>query len=232
MRYIPLMLILSMMIAKVSASDASQSHESILNSAKQYIVGILQQQGRGDFEIAMAPLDARLQLPLCGVPLQAFTTSNLGNSGYLTVGVRCAGAKPWSIYTSARVKSYQEVMVLTRPMHRGELVTARDLSLRRMEIADLRDDYFVSAKPALNQRLTRSLTAGSVLYANQLTPVKLVKRGEKIHIQAHTPYLVVKMSGEALMDGVKGQRIRVRNARSRRIIEGVVVARGVIQVGL
>jgi flagella basal body P-ring formation protein FlgA len=38
------------------------------------------------------------------------------------------------------------------------------------------------------------------------------------------------MQGQALSDGVPGQTIRVRNLRSRKIIEGVVTANGNVVV--
>jgi flagella basal body P-ring formation protein FlgA len=40
------------------------------------------------------------------------------------------------------------------------------------------------------------------------------------------------MSGKALADGVAGQRVQVRNLSSRRVVEGTVVAPGLIRVSL
>jgi flagella basal body P-ring formation protein FlgA len=40
------------------------------------------------------------------------------------------------------------------------------------------------------------------------------------------------MQGEAVMDGRRGERIRVRSLSSKKIVEGVVTAPGVIKVTL
>ena len=40
----------------------------------------------------------------------------------------------------------------------------------------------------------------------------------------------VRMNGEALADGTQGKVVRVRNASSKRIVEGEVIAKGMVKV--
>jgi flagella basal body P-ring formation protein FlgA len=74
--------------------------------------------------------------------------------------------------------------------------------------------------------------AGMVLTPALLKPQLLIKRGEKVTILADTGAVQVRMEGKALMDGARGQVIRVRNLSSKREVEAAVVAPGIVQVRL
>jgi flagella basal body P-ring formation protein FlgA len=58
----------------------------------------------------------------------------------------------------------------------------------------------------------------------------LVKRGDTVTITTSNPNLAIAMQGTALMDGAQGQRIRVKNTTSNRVISGVVTKAGVVSV--
>ncbi|MDC9727989.1 MAG: flagellar basal body P-ring formation chaperone FlgA, partial [Methyloprofundus sp.] len=76
----------------------------------------------------------------------------------------------------------------------------------------------------------RHLQAGSILRPAQLITQKLVKKGDKVTILAKSKSFKIHMSGHALMDGRLGDTIRVKNSKSKRIIEGTVIRSGVISV--
>jgi len=59
---------------------------------------------------------------------------------------------------------------------------------------------------------------------------KLVHRGEHIMLVALAGNMEVRMSGTALSDAVLGQRVRVKNISSKRVVEGIVEAAGIVKV--
>jgi len=56
--------------------------------------------------------------------------------------------------------------------------------------------------------------------------------GERVVLEAAGGGIAVQVEGEALAGGALGQRVRVRNLATRRIVEGKVAGSGLVQMGL
>ena len=84
----------------------------------------------------------------------------------------------------------------------------------------------------LEALLKLTLKPGAVLSPGQLRRPPAVKRGSQVTILGRAGGIEVRMSGKALSDGARGQRIKVRNSSSSRQIEGTVIARGTVEVTL
>ena len=210
------------------AEENSQSLDSIYAFVKATIEANL--SGNGDFEINVLPLDTQLKLAECSKPLESFKTNNLIKAGRVSIGVHCSGEKKWSIFVSAIIKSYAFVIVLTRPVQRGEIISQQHLSLERMDISNTRGDYATGFEQIENKEAARNLPSGSILGMKSIVEPPLIKRKDKVSINSGEAGFSVQMSGIALMDGAKGQVIRVKNESSGRVISGTVVEAGVVLV--
>lgn len=211
------------------AAGENQPHETLLATARAFLESRAGDEP-GETVVEVAPIDPRLQLAACDTPLEAFGYGDGGRSGHVTVGVRCTGTTPWTVYLRATVHRYREVAVLRNALARDAAIGAADVDFVRKDIAELRGGYLSDPTQILDSRAKRALPAGTVLAPGLLTAPRLVRRGQEVLIRSGDGVLAVQMSGEALADGEEGQRIRVRNSRSRRIVEGRVVAPGVVEV--
>jgi flagella basal body P-ring formation protein FlgA len=63
-----------------------------------------------------------------------------------------------------------------------------------------------------------------------LAPELLVKRGSQVILRAGAGMFEVNVVGKALSDAAEGERVRVKNVKSQRIVEGYVMADGSVQV--
>lgn len=205
-----------------------QSHADIYQAVTDYINATLDTDS--DYEISIAQLDNRLKLPKCPSRLQAFTpsTSSL-QAGRLSIGVRCQNPG-WSIFTSVTLKIYANVVVLTQPIRRGQILTRHHLTTVKRDTAKLRNGYFKRIDLVENKQAKRNLAAGTALNRGLVTEPTLIKRGERIIISASAPNFDIRMQGLALMDGIKGQAIRVKNVSSGRTIAAKVVKAGLVSV--
>ncbi len=217
-----------LMSALSHADENSQSLESIYAFVKATIETKL--SGSGDFEINVLPLDTQLKLAECSKPLESFKTNNLIKAGRVSIGVHCSGEKKWSIFVSAIIKAYASVIVLTRPVQRGEIISQQHLSLERMDVSTTRGDYATDFEQIENKEAARNLPSGAILGMKSIIEPPLVKRKDKVSINSGEAGFSVQMSGIALMDGAKGQVIRVKNESSGRVISGTVVEAGVVLV--
>jgi flagella basal body P-ring formation protein FlgA len=213
------------------AADGWQSHASILEAITALVESDFRHKAQ-EFQMEPIKLDPRLRLPLCDRPLEAFFLSGRRESGFLSLGVRCEGTHPWTVYSKVRVKAYRNVVVLKNAVRQGAMLTEADLGLEKRDLAELRGNYFTSYEPVINRPVRRTLAAGAVLSPDWLTVPKLIRRGQKVTLQAQSSHFAIKVSGHALSDGEAGQRIRIRNDQSQRIVEGIVAGPGLVLIRL
>jgi flagella basal body P-ring formation protein FlgA len=177
-------------------------------------------------------LDPRLRLKQCGEPLDAFPTGTRRFIGATTVGVRCGGPNPWSLYVSARVAVQESVLVAARPLARGETLGTADVRLVERDLSNLHHGYFEKPGQAVGKVLKQRVSEGDVIRPTQLTEPKMVHRGQRVVLTAEAAGLQVRMAGKALADGATGDWIKVQNLSSNRIVEGEVIAAGVVKIKL
>ncbi|KFI21696.1 flagellar basal body P-ring formation chaperone FlgA [Nitrosococcus oceani] len=184
----------------------------------------------GNIEVTPGSLDRRLRLPKCSHPLKAFFPSGSRPRGNTTVGVRCTGETPWTVYLSVKMAVYGKVLVATHAISSGFPLSLADLRLERRDLSELRQGYLNEPAQAVGKRLKRPVGLGAIITPGMLEIPKLIRRGQQVILMATAPGLQVNMKGQALEDAGAGEHIRVRNTSSRRIVEGTVTAAGLVQV--
>ena len=216
----------------LQATEETQSRTSIQQAAHQFIVSETRAAHESAPDIQVGRLDRRLRLTACSQSLQAFLPPGGRTLGNITVGVRCSGIKPWTIYVPVKVVAYKKVLVVNRPMKRGEVLSENELDLATRDLSTLRSSYLTEAAHAAGKTLKRSIPSGTVLNVSMLTSPRIIRRGQVVTLISRSGGLQVRATGKALMDGASGQRIRVQNKTSRKVVEGVVISSGVVQIPL
>jgi flagella basal body P-ring formation protein FlgA len=115
-------------------------------------------------------------------------------------------------------------------LNKGDVLTEADLEYTEVNLSRIRYGYFTEKEQLLGQQLKRRLPQNRLIKANYVEPPTLVKRGELVSIVAENNGFSVKMSGTAMSNGSKGERVQVRNNSSKRIVEGVVEEFGVVSI--
>ncbi|NKN33182.1 flagellar basal body P-ring formation chaperone FlgA [Marichromatium bheemlicum] len=229
-------LALIVLLAAVSVApayaDEVESIERLRDTVATYLSAITQRSGTDEVEVEVGQLDARLRLARCARTPSASLAPGARTVGATTVNLRCTEPVPWSIFVPARVERYAQVLVVARPITRQQRLQAKDLRRERQALSSLSGGYFKELDAVIGMEARRALTPGQVLTSAHVAPRKLVERGQLVTIYSGSGGLMVRMSGEALEDGTAGQRIRVRNRSSRRIVEGYVEPSGHIHVPL
>lgn len=210
------------------AEQKFQSHNAIYELVKDTVARNINTSA--EYEISVLPLDSQLKLPDCPGALEAVTTTESIKAGRTSIGVRCNAENKWSISISAVIKMYETVMVLSRPVERGDLITSQHLAVEKRDVSKLRGDFATQAEQVENKQAARYLPAGAILGLKSVTEPRLIKRGDKVIISTTQPAFAIRMNGAAMMDGTKGQRIRVKNENSGRIISATVIEEGLVAV--
>jgi flagella basal body P-ring formation protein FlgA len=208
---------------------AAQSHAAILETAQAFLRQQLQ-TSPGRSEIRLGQLDRRLRLAPCDAGLKAFLPPGATLTGNTSVGVQCTGATAWKVYVPAQIVIIDRVVISRGFIPRGTLLTRDHLTMAEREINAASQGYIKDIEDALGRQLKHPIREGLLITPGMLERPALVKRGDEVTILSRTSALEVRMKGNALASGAEGDRIRVRNLRSSRIIEGVVRADGTVVV--
>lgn len=183
-------------------------------------------------QVEATALDERLRLPACSKPPSAFMPQGNNGRGAITVGVRCEAPVAWTLYVPVRISQSMQVLVLNRSLGRGEIVTADMLSLQARDTAALPYGYLSNLSDALGKTLKRPMIAGSVLSPDAIEAQRIIKRGQLVTVFSRVGGLEVRAQGTALSDAGQGERLRVENKSSHRVIEGVVRSADTIEIAM
>jgi flagella basal body P-ring formation protein FlgA len=181
---------------------------------------------------SITALDKRLRLRKCTGNLEVSFPQYARDIGRTSVEVSCNGAKSWNILVTVYIKKYLNIIIAKHSLPAGTLVTKKDISLKKEDVSRVRGDYFTNITQLNNMVLRRSVKRGKILSSSLLKPKQLVNRGDEILILAQTSNLTIKVKGKALMNGILGQRIRVKNLNSKRVFQATVISNGLVKVNM
>lgn len=211
------------------ALPESQDHKSIRDAAASFL-SALTESPSNQTRIDVGRLDERLNLAACGGNLETFLPPGGRTVGNLTVGIRCGGPKPWTIFVPASVKVFGDIVVTRHALPRGVTLKATDIEVIETELSTLGAGYIEHVRYAIGKQLKTALGKGATLTPRILEQPRLVRRGERVTISALGDGVAIRMEGKALADGTEGERIRVQNLGSQRIIEATVTSAGMVEV--
>jgi len=214
----------------LQAKGDSHSLSDIAGTAAMAMQAGARAQGYEGIDVQVRPLDARLALARCSAPLTTLPVSSSRALGAVSVGVRCAGAEPWTLYVRGEVSATQLLPVLSSTLQRGDLLGKNDIVLENRRITQDFGGIITKTEDLIGMEARRNLNAGTPLrFADLLSPV-LVERGQTVSIISGGGALRVSMQGKALGSGSAGDRVLVANLTSGTRIEGVVAPDGSVVV--
>ncbi|PCI81644.1 MAG: flagella basal body P-ring formation protein FlgA [SAR86 cluster bacterium] len=215
-----------------SYAEEVESLDSIRLIAEDHA---LAQIDHSQFEDAVATagsLDTRLQLKKCNIPLETFSTGTMNNTSRMTVGVRCSGLNPWTLYVPVTISALVNVVFTSRALTRGALLDAEDLEVQQVPLNKLPIGYLSDPSQVTNFELIRPLNVGAPITLSAVRPRNIVRQGQEVIIKAQIAGLQVRMTGQALKNGQSGDLIPVRNLRSGRTIEATILNKSTVSVNL
>ncbi len=228
--YLPITILIFFVVTdrQVIANEAAyEPRESIMTAARTFVESEI---GSDDARIEVRKIDNRLRLAACAQDLIVRWAPGARQVGASSVSVACEGSKPWKLYVRVNIEVMRQVAVAARPLVRGQVFQASDIRYEQRNIARLGRDYVTQADDWVGYEITQSVNPGALLKSRMFKAPKLIKRGQKVILRAVAAGIEVKMAGEALADGGKGAVIRVRNLRSKKVVQGEVVGKGVVNV--
>jgi len=179
--------------------------------------------------LRLGKLDKRLRLNKCDTPLEIFIPEGTRNPVRFTLGVKCLGPKIWNIYVPVQLSVFEKVLVAAKPLRRGEVISESHLKMAEINVAKQRTRTFKSKDEIIGSRVKRPLNLNGLIRSRDIC---MICKGQQVTLVAQSSELQVKMKGKALKDGMKGDLILIKNLKSKRQIEGIVLAPGLVEVSI
>lgn len=123
----------------------------------------------------------------------------------------------------------REVPLLVRAVHAGERLSSEDIRREWRDLAWSQDT------PASDMDLVKSVTArpmgaGELLWKGNLRREDLIRHGDVVRLQLGSEALQISTEGVAQGQGKSGDSVRVKIGRSGKILSGVVVDKGLVEI--
>jgi len=179
--------------------------------------------------VTSGKLDPRLRLPACTEELITFIPPGSRLQGHSTIGIRCQSPKAWSIYIPIKVSIFEQAIVALQGLQRGQIISNSDITLDEVDISYLRGRSFTDKEKLIGTKLKSNIKANQVIDSASIC---LICKGDSVIITAVSDAISVTMAGKALNDGSRGDKIRVQNNASRRIVDAIITDVGAVKVGI
>ncbi|MGU7783455.1 flagellar basal body P-ring formation chaperone FlgA [Burkholderia sp. PU8-34] len=163
--------------------------------------------------------------------LEPFLPTGARLWGRTTVGVRCAGERPWTVYLQAKVAVQATYYVAARQIAPGEALTAADLVARDGDLTVLPLAVITDPSQAIGSTALARVAAGLPLRQDMLKSAASVSAGQTVRVVAAGPGFTISAEGSALANAAPGQSVRVRMAAGQ-IVTAIVKDAGTVEIPL
>lgn len=130
-----------------------------------------------------------------------------------------------------RVEVYDTVLTAAHDLRPDQKIGADDVRQADITVEDAGTVYLKELAEVAGRVPARFLKMGTPLSADVLQAARVLEAGDPVTLVTRYHGIEVKAEGVALQRGRIGERIRVRNARSAKVLMGTVLDAHTVQVG-
>jgi flagella basal body P-ring formation protein FlgA len=134
------------------------------------------------------------------------------------------------IHLSGSVIAMQQSLVAARRLSAGSILTSADVAPMRVRAALLHGAAPLSPGSAVGRTLRHDMAAGAPIGSADVAKTLVVQRGDRVRMSLVSDGLALTAQGIAAEAGARGDRIRIENPVSHRMVDGEVIGADEIRV--
>lgn len=212
----------------VSAQTPARQAPATIHQAIENFIRVQTAGLPGSVTSAVGSIDSRVVLAACPVP-EVFLPAGARLWGQTSLGVRCSGAAPWSIYVPVQIKVDGDYVVTARALAQGQALVPADLTLRNGDLTQFPAGILTDPQLALGKTLTGALAAGQPVRQDLLRAAQVVQQGQTVKLLSSGPGFQVSADGKSLNNAADGQIAQVRTTAGA-TVSGIARAGGVVEI--
>ncbi|MFK4442097.1 flagella basal body P-ring formation protein FlgA [Caballeronia udeis] len=211
-----------------ASSQVTQDGDSVRAAA---LIFLTQQAAGlpGKADITVTPVFPR-GLAAC-TTLEPFLPAGSRLWGRTTVGVRCSGDRPWTLYLQARVSVMATYYLAARAVAPGEVLTAADLVPRDGDLTSMPQAIVTDPSQAVGAVTLSRIAAGLPLRTDMLRGAGAVVIGQTVRVVTGGAGFSISAEGSVMNNAAPGQQVRVKTAGGQ-IISGIVKDGSTVEIQL
>ncbi|MDT0593780.1 flagellar basal body P-ring formation chaperone FlgA [Glaciecola petra] len=210
------------------ANASGKKHAELEATVKQYLNEQTASYQSDQIKINVRPIDKRIEIPDCNVPIKASSAGLQANQSNISVKLSCA-SNNWYLFTNATVAIVEKVVVSADNLNPGTLLAANNLKIIEIDKNKLRGPTFSKKEDIVGARVKRRMREGNIIDGRMLC---YVCKGDRITIAAISGGLSLRVYGVALQDGTLGDTIQVKNTSSDKTVYGRVTSTSEVSVNI
>lgn len=140
------------------------------------------------------------------------------------------GVPKEKIFLRTKVSIYDRIVVATKRLKRGDIISSAEAAVEERDIAVLNPDIIKDINGALGREVKTFVPGGNPIYSWMIKDKPLVRKNEKIKITADSQNVLVSADGISLEDGNLGSEVKVKNSSSGKELIGMVTGTGEVTV--
>lgn len=174
--------------------------------------------------------ESQLRLPVCPSEIIASFPKESNREHFSSIEISCNSERPWHAFVPVLLHIYTNVLSVKEPISSKQILREDDLDYVEADKNRLFSGYFKNKSEVIGLESTQFLNVGAVLTKRNLQQPTIIHRHDTIDIVAKKNQMTVSVKGIAQSDGRLGESIKAINPSTNRVIEGVVVASGKLEV--
>jgi len=130
----------------------------------------------------------------------------------------------------ARISWFEYALVTTDAVRRHDIVTLDKFGIEKVETTYLTDKVLNSPEQLNDRWARKNIKKGQIITTALVEKIPAVISGKNIDIIYKTEAMEISAAGVALEAGYVGEKIRVRNSQSRKVIACTIIDGKTVQV--
>lgn len=147
---------------------------------------------------------------------------------YVNIGVD--GKDYGRISLSGWIDIFDSVVCAARSLARGQIIEIDDVTVQRLNIANIHGDYLSMDQDVIGKVLTRNAQSNRAILSNMIEDAALVHKGDTVKIIAARGNLSITTLGIVKSDGKMDDTVQVQNLSSGKVISAVVTGKESVKV--
>lgn len=128
------------------------------------------------------------------------------------------------------VEALAELVVTTRPVERGEILTQADVAVQKRDLASTGGKVARTVADVVGLKVRVGMRGNSPLRTDYLERIPLVKQGQLVTVLLESPALRITTTGRAKGAGSAGDLITVQNVSSNKDFPARIIDAGTVRV--
>nr|WP_283166170.1 flagellar basal body P-ring formation chaperone FlgA [Shewanella fodinae] len=150
--------------------------------------------------------------------------------GRLSYRIECLAPVTWTGRATAEVKYWAKVVVAAAPVAKDTQLSQSVLKLQLQELGSLSRTPLFHLNDAIGQVTKRRLNRGAVVSPFLLENPYVISRGDLVTMRITINGFAAVTKGTALEDARKGERLKVQNNSSGKVLQGVAEGSGLVEI--